>query len=397
MNYEQFIKGLFKFPGWVIERTNINSHAAIIRLRLDERYCFKCPYCSGKTGLNRILKQTVKDLPLGEIKLVNIEYEARQSYCNNCNKYSTFLPDGIDNRAKATKRLMIYVSRLCRFMPCNRIPLFVPISVATAQRWDKKILVEQLADPNFDNVRVIIVDEKSIGKNHNYLTVVINGESGEVLHLAEGKKAASLNSFFDKLTVKQIENIEVAGIDRGGAYKSSIKKRAPKTKIVYDKFHLIFNFNKVIDIVRRTEQNKLEKGEKDFIKGQRYNLFRRPENRTEEQQSELNILFEKNKPLFETDLLKDALQYLWTYRYTKSADKYLDRWIGWANETAIKPVIKFAKGLNRDRKEILNYIKYRVTSAKIEAFNNVIDRIVRRACGYQDIEYLFLKIRQERS
>nr|HDM58900.1 hypothetical protein [Bacillota bacterium] len=39
--------------------------------------------------------------------------------------------------------------------------------------------------------------------------------------------------------------------------------------------------------------------------------------------------------------------------------------------------------------------KHHITSTKIEAFNATIARIVRRACGYRDLEYLHLKIRQE--
>ncbi len=32
---------------------------------------------------------------------------------------------------------------------------------------------------------------------------------------------------------------------------------------------------------------------------------------------------------------------------------------------------------------------------EFEAFNATIARIVRRACGYRDLDYLFMKIRQE--
>jgi transposase len=94
-------------------------------------------------------------------------------------------------------------------------------------------------------------------------------------------------------------------------------------------------------------------------------------------------------------LLKDALKSLWAYVYPKSAGKYLDKWVSWAKESELKPLMKFAKGLDRDRKEILSFIRHRVTSAKIEAFNATISRIVKRACGYRDLDYLFLKIRQE--
>jgi hypothetical protein len=46
-----------------------------------------------------------------------------------------------------------------RFLPCSKLP-----------------------EPDFDNLRIILVDEKSIGPHHHYLTVVLNGETGEVLH-----------------------------------------------------------------------------------------------------------------------------------------------------------------------------------------------------------------------
>ena len=75
--------------------------------------------------------------------------------------------------------------------------------------------------------------------------------------------------------------------------------------------------------------------------------------------------------------------------------KYLDKWIGWANETGIDELIRFAKGLNRARDGLLSYCKHQITSAKIESFNATIKRIIRKACGYRDMDYLYLKIRQE--
>jgi hypothetical protein len=76
---------------------------------------------------------------------------------------------------------------------------------------DKRILTQHLPDPDLNNLHTILVDEKSIGPHHHYLTVVINGENGEVLHLAEGKKKESLESFFQKLTSKQIKKIKAVG------------------------------------------------------------------------------------------------------------------------------------------------------------------------------------------
>jgi len=68
------------------------------------------------------------------------------------------------------------------------------------------------------------------------------------------------------------------GIDRAGAYKAVIEEELAHADIVYDKFHLIANYNAVIDKIRRGEWRAAGEQDKTFIKGQRYNLFRNPEN-----------------------------------------------------------------------------------------------------------------------
>ena len=197
MNSTSLLRPLYTFPGWVIKDINLNSEIAVIKIRKDNRHSLKCPVCSkGKPRENRRVWQTVRDLPLGPAMAVMIQYEAVQVRWNHCGSISTILPCEINQNAKATKKLMHYVSKMCRYMPTNKVPKFMPISESTARRWDKRVLTGTIPDPNFDSLRVILVDEKSIGKHHNYLTVVINGDTGEVLHLAEGKKKDSLSSFF---------------------------------------------------------------------------------------------------------------------------------------------------------------------------------------------------------
>jgi transposase len=104
-------------------------------------------------------------------------------------------------------------------MSVDKVRNIVPISTDTARRWDKEVLIATLPAPKLDGIRAILVDEKSIGKGHHYLTVVLDADTGEVLYLAEGKRKTSLQGFFDKLTAKQKKSIKVAGIDRAGAYK----------------------------------------------------------------------------------------------------------------------------------------------------------------------------------
>ena len=87
-------------------------------------------------------------------------------------------------------------------------------------------------------LRVLIIDEKAIRKGHGYMTLVLNGETGELLHMAEGKKKPSLESFFEKLTEAPKACIEAVCTDRSGAYQSVVGEQVPKATVVDDRFHM---------------------------------------------------------------------------------------------------------------------------------------------------------------
>lgn len=393
------LNGLYQFPGWIIDNINLNFESNIgeVFLRADaRRKVNKCPYCDHPMGEMRTVERQALDLPLGTINKMTIHFITIQGKCSQCDSFHTFLPAGITSNGRATERLKVYVSRLCRFMPVSKAASFFPISVNTARRWDKDVLQRTLPSPNLDNIHSILVDETSIGKGHNYLTVVLNADTGEVLHLAEGKRKTSLEGFFEKLSDKQKSSIQAVGIDRSGSYKSVVKEQIPDADIVYDKFHIVSNYNDVIDEIRRVEWRKAaDKDDKKFIKGQRFNLFKNPWNLTLDAKKSLKELLDMNEDLHSAYILKDALKNLWSYTSKTWAGKYLDKWIGWANETGLDELIRFAKGLNRARDGLLSYCKHQITSAKIESFNATIKRIIRKACGYRDMDYLYLKIRQE--
>ena len=391
------LRPMFAFSGWVIDSIDIDwkLSEATVFLRRDGRIQqTKCSQCHHPMGKMREKDRCVQDLPLGFIQ-VYLRFTAYQGRCSRCKHIETVTIPGLSPKAQATDRLKRHVSHLCRYMPSDKVPEFISISHDTARRWDKEMLIRMLPAPKRDGIRALLIDEKSIGKGHHYLTVVLNADTGETLFLGEGKRKATLDKFLSSLTAEQRASIECVGIDRGGSYQASVKEYLPDADIVYDKFHIIANYNDVIDQIRRREWRQAEEEDKPFIKGQRFNLFMNVENLTPKRQSGLKELLAMNEDLNQAYILKDMLKQLWTYKYKASASKFLDRWIGLAKETGISELERFAKGLNRAREGLLSYCQHQITSAKIEAFNGVIKRIVYKACGYNDLDYLYLKIRQE--
>ncbi|MEX2671891.1 MAG: ISL3 family transposase [Phycisphaeraceae bacterium] len=389
--YVEGFRELYRFPGYAVKAARIDEAIGEVTLRRDGRFKLACPHCESRITRSREVPQMVRDLGLGPLPLVLIRYPAIQGWCRSCRRYATVRPPGIGERQQATDRLMAFASHLCRFMPVTHVADALAVTDKAVREWDKRILRQTIGEPNLDNLEVLLIDEKSIGKHQ---PVVLNGVSGELLHMHQGTKPEGIESFFEKLTDKQKASIHAVGIDRDGAYEKAVKAHL-SADVVYDKFHVIANYNRVIDDVRRSEWQKAKAQDKPVLKGMRYILFKRAARRSDEDEDRLNALLAVNENLLTVDMLKDDLHQLWACRNQRDAEAWLADWIDWALTTTIGPLRRFARGLRRSTHGILNYFKHRITNGPIEAFNNLISRTIHRACGVRDREYLYLKLRQE--
>jgi transposase len=344
--------------------------------------------------INRTTPQSALDLPLGPATFVGVVYEAVQGFCRPCGRYETVRPLGIVEQHTATLRLMRQVSLLCRWLPVQRVSEIVAVPPATAYRYDRYILQTELPTPQLDGLEALLIDEKHLGKA-GFVTLVLNARSGELLWLAAGRGKDALQGFFDQLSAAQKASILAVGIDRSGAYRAAVAAHLPQADIVFDKFHLISNLGEVIDKVRRRTQAQANAQGQAFLKGQRYNLLRNPENLSAEGRRQLDLLLAANRDLSIVYLLKDAFKAVWTYTYRKCAAKRLTGWIAMAVESGVGELARFARGMEEAREQILNFCQHRITSARIEAFNTTVSRVMHKACGVANLDFLFLKLRQE--
>lgn len=388
-------KTLYQFAGYKIDRVELGEEQARIVLECDARFGLRCPCCGGKPGLNRQSRSEAIDLPLGPLKSVVIDFPVVQVKCSGCGECSSLRPPGIDPSARATVRLMRAVSWACRYLPLDEVQGLYAVSASTARRYDKTILQRELPEPNLDGLVTLLVDEKAVRKRHGYVTLVMNGDTGELLHMSEGKKKQSLQEFFDRLSPEQKATIEAVAMDRSGAYHACVKENLPDAVIVFDRFHVVASFNAALDELRRMEWRRAQEEHKKVIKGARFLLFGNTENLDNSERHRLRELLKLIEPLATAHILKDALKQLWTYIYPKAASNYLQRWCCQARDSGIAQMTKFAKALMKAHDEIVAFCHYPITTAKLESFNTLVARIVRKSCGVSDLEYLFLKLRQE--
>ena len=388
------LRTLYESEGYRVESVNTDPERAQVTLLWDERRVPRCGQCGQSMRINRKTRQGAMDLPLGPASFVLVVYEAVQGYCRHCCHYETVRPLQIVEQHTATLRLMRYISRLCRWLPVQRVCELVPVPPMTAYRYDRYILQTELPTPKLDGIEALLIDEKHLGRA-GFVTLVLNARTGELLWMAEGRGKDALDGFFAKLTAAQKASIAAVGIDRSGAYRAALEAHLPDADIVFDKFHLISNLGEVIDKVRRRTQAQTDAEGRALLKGQRYNLLRNPENLSTDGRRELKLLLAANRDLSIVYLLKDAFKAVWTYTYRRSADKCLTNWIAMAVESGVGELARFARRLIAAKEQILNFCEHRITSARIEAFNTIVSRVIHKACGVANLDFLFLKLRQE--
>ena len=115
---------------------------------------------------------------------------------------------------------------------------------------EKRHLQKHFSRPKLRSLRRIAIDEISIGKGHRYLTLVLDLESGAVVHVGQGKGADALKPFWRRLKASHAQIAAVA-TDMSPAYIQAVMDNLSEAILVFDRFHIIKLFNEKLSDFRR--------------------------------------------------------------------------------------------------------------------------------------------------
>jgi transposase len=116
------------------------------------------------------------------------------------------------------------------------------------------------------------VDEKAVGKGHDYITVVSDLDAGTVEYIADERRQASLDGYFEKFTAEQLSGIEAVAMDMWEPFAASARTHLTDAgdKIVFDRYHLMAYLTKAVDTVRKQENRALAAAGDKSLAGSKY-------------------------------------------------------------------------------------------------------------------------------
>ena len=98
------------------------------------------------------------------------------------------------------------------------------------------------------------------------------------------------------------------------------------------------------------------------------------------------MIAQQNPRLYRAYLIKEKLRLLLKLDDVDEAAKKLKSWLWWASHSRIPAICDLARKIRRHKEHILNTIRLGMSNARIEATNNKIKLIIRKAYGFQNID-----------
>ena len=234
--------------------------------------------------------------------------------------------------------------------------------------------------------RVLLVDETSIRRRHRYVTVLVNGDTGEVLAMVPHRNARALSGFLAAQGHRWCKGVKVVVSDGSKAYKAAIGARLGHARHVLDRFHVIRWFQSGLTAARRDIQRRPE-GEKPAFDPEvfraRFLLMRRPDTLDSAEQERLDGLFAAHPRL---KLAWDALgelHGLYLAKNRKGALAALDRFADIYGTGQIPEFSDVVDTFLAWHEQILGWHQaQRPSNGRIEGTNNLLQVLRRKAHGF---------------
>jgi transposase len=374
-------------------RTEFRQGKVWHHVELD-RYHRRCRHCGARWQALELcggFERQFIALPVGQRQQIVVLHGHRQRCrrCGECHREPIGFATGQSRHLKVFAR---YVVDLCEIAPIKQVAGLLGVGWDLVKEIFKSHLTRRLKRRKLSRLRYIAVDEFATRKGHRYMTVVMDLQSGAIVHAQQGKDAAALSGFLLKLKRSRAP-VQAVAMDMSEAYLKAVREvLGARVEVVHDPYHIVALANMAIDETRREMARDLDGEGKQVLKGSRFLLLRGQEHLGEKARVQLDELLALNRPLSEVYLLKEQLRHFWAQPTREAGTTMLEHWIDQARACASTPFQKLADTLEGHRDGLLAYFQHPISTGPLEGMNNKIKVLKRQAYGFRDMEYFKLRL-----
>ncbi len=317
--------------------------------------------------------------------------------CRQCGHVFRVRPPWEGLSTHFSKEFEAFALLLMREMPMSKVAEVVGETDTRLWRMLFRQMAAAYAEADFSQVCCVGVDEMSVRKGHEYVSVFADLVRKRVLFATEGKDHSVWAAFVTALEAHNGHRhaLTQVSMDMSPAYQKGVRETCRNAEVVFDKFHVIAHANQAVDEVRRAEVRLGGAGVWEALRRSQWLWRKNPEHLTESEQARLAQIEQKNLRTAKAYQMRLVLQDIYRSASTAMARRRFRVWCRWGRWVArhqprnlLRSMVKVADLVENHLAGILAHWKWCVTNAFMEGLNSVFSATKRKARGYRSTTHL---------
>lgn len=336
--------------------------------------CGKPMYRHGKR------KNTFADTPM-EMQPVRLEVERPRYRCDVCKNMVVPELAFLDERRRATKRLVDVVRERCLGTTFHDMADHTGLSVNSVKNIALDMIAELDRTVRYETPVILGIDEVNLAGDMR--CVLTNLATNNVFDMLPERTQEHLKPFFRDL--RDRERVEWVCTDMWRPFKRSFAKYLPNAKLVIDKFHVLKAASEALETERKICQAQLSKNQRIHVKKSiRWITLKRPKNLSSEEQEALVEVRRSFPAIAEAYDFKELFYRIYDDPNVDSAKRAFEAWENSLPVQGLDDFKRLAKTVHNHYDDIFMYWNspVRITNAYTECLNGLTKLANRMGRGY---------------
>lgn len=287
---------------------------------------------------------------------------------------------------------------LCQDLPVRQAAQMLRVTDKQLWRRIEHYVGQARARQDMSEVRIVGVDETSVCRGQQYITVVHDLDAKRLLFATPGRDHSTVQRFAQDLVAHggKPEQIEHVCMDMSAGCALGVATSLPQAQISYDRFHVVALANEAMDEVRNAEwkqgaarvQQKLGPLGARQRRSVLWAMRRNPSDWSAAQTKAMHWLQRANLKSTRAWRLKMGLRQVYAqarlHGDAVTAASDLKRWIGWARRSRLDSFKRLGATLAGHFEAVVRGMFEHRSNAFVEAMNGLLQQARRAARGFKN-------------
>lgn len=384
---------------WSVEKVELDTGRRRIDFHLT---CgakrLACPQCgTPEQGIHDRSERTWRHLDFFQFEAY-LHAKVPRVACSACGKTSQAGVPWAREGSGFTALFEALALALCQDLPVRQAAALLRCTDKRLWRRIEHYVNKARALQDMSAVTHVGIDETSLRKGHNYITLVHDlGANRRLLFACEGRDHQTVADFAADLKAHggAPEQIMHVCQDMSAAYAKGVGQALPNAQISYDRYHTIALANQAMDEVRRAEvkdspqvvAQAIGGNDPQLRKGLVWGMRKNPQGWTAKQADAMHWLQRSTLKSARAWRLKMALREVYACAGQNNdpakARADLKAWMSWARRSRLESFKKLAKTISERFDGVVRGMLDNRSNAYVEAMNGLLQQAKRAARGFK--------------